>query len=47
VSGSDRVADGIHRLGTDWVGWYLCAGTVFAPLPRLVQGYRAGRLPLL
>jgi hypothetical protein len=24
VSGLDRVADGIYRLGTEWVGWYLC-----------------------
>jgi glyoxylase-like metal-dependent hydrolase (beta-lactamase superfamily II) len=24
VSGVDKVADGVYRLGTDWVGWYLC-----------------------
>ena len=24
MSGLDRVADGVYRLGTDWVGWYLC-----------------------
>jgi glyoxylase-like metal-dependent hydrolase (beta-lactamase superfamily II) len=24
VSGLDKVADGVYRLGTDWVGWYLC-----------------------
>jgi glyoxylase-like metal-dependent hydrolase (beta-lactamase superfamily II) len=24
VSGLERVADGVYRLGTDWVGWYLC-----------------------
>jgi glyoxylase-like metal-dependent hydrolase (beta-lactamase superfamily II) len=24
VSGLDEVADGVYRLGTDWVGWYLC-----------------------
>jgi glyoxylase-like metal-dependent hydrolase (beta-lactamase superfamily II) len=24
VSGVDEVADGVYRLGTDWVGWYLC-----------------------
>lgn len=20
----DEIADGVYRLGTDWVGWYLC-----------------------
>jgi hypothetical protein len=20
----DKVADGVYRLGTRWVGWYLC-----------------------
>jgi glyoxylase-like metal-dependent hydrolase (beta-lactamase superfamily II) len=24
VSGLDKVADGVYRLGTRWVGWYLC-----------------------
>jgi glyoxylase-like metal-dependent hydrolase (beta-lactamase superfamily II) len=24
VSSFDKVADGVYRLGTDWVGWYLC-----------------------
>jgi glyoxylase-like metal-dependent hydrolase (beta-lactamase superfamily II) len=24
VSDFDRVADGVYRLGTQWVGWYLC-----------------------
>jgi glyoxylase-like metal-dependent hydrolase (beta-lactamase superfamily II) len=24
VSAFDRVAAGVYRLGTDWVGWYLC-----------------------
>jgi glyoxylase-like metal-dependent hydrolase (beta-lactamase superfamily II) len=24
VSALDRVAEGVYRLGTDWVGWYLC-----------------------
>jgi glyoxylase-like metal-dependent hydrolase (beta-lactamase superfamily II) len=24
VSPVDKVAEGVYRLGTDWVGWYLC-----------------------
>jgi glyoxylase-like metal-dependent hydrolase (beta-lactamase superfamily II) len=24
VASVERVADGVYRLGTDWVGWYLC-----------------------
>lgn len=24
MSAFDRVAEGVYRLGTDWVGWYLC-----------------------
>ena len=24
MSGLERIADGVYRLGTDWVGWYLC-----------------------
>jgi glyoxylase-like metal-dependent hydrolase (beta-lactamase superfamily II) len=24
VSALEKVADGVYRLGTDWVGWYLC-----------------------
>ena len=24
MSGFEKVADGVYRLGTDWVGWYLC-----------------------
>jgi hypothetical protein len=24
VSAPDKVADGAYRLGTRWVGWYLC-----------------------
>ena len=24
MSGFDKVADGVYRLGTEWVGWYLC-----------------------
>jgi glyoxylase-like metal-dependent hydrolase (beta-lactamase superfamily II) len=24
MSNLDRVADGVYRLGTEWVGWYLC-----------------------
>jgi glyoxylase-like metal-dependent hydrolase (beta-lactamase superfamily II) len=24
VSALDEVADGVYRLGSDWVGWYLC-----------------------
>jgi glyoxylase-like metal-dependent hydrolase (beta-lactamase superfamily II) len=24
VSGVQQVADGVYRLGTEWVGWYLC-----------------------
>jgi len=24
VSSLERVAEGVYRLGTDWVGWYLC-----------------------
>ena len=26
VAATDQIADGIHRLGTDWVGWYVIAG---------------------
>jgi glyoxylase-like metal-dependent hydrolase (beta-lactamase superfamily II) len=26
VTATQAIADGIHRLGTDWVGWYLVAG---------------------
>jgi glyoxylase-like metal-dependent hydrolase (beta-lactamase superfamily II) len=24
VTSAEQVTDGVHRLGTDWVGWYLC-----------------------